>query len=101
METRQLSQNESGARFEEKLSAWNRETAYLSVANFNNPHFDDIVNMPEAAVPFIYAALTNGPTLLAHARDKIYPGKVTFEGYVPLSTICNVWLNILSKTVGQ
>ena len=101
METRQLSQNESGARFEEKLSAWNRETAYLSVGNFNNPNFDDIINMKEEAVPYIYEELKKGPTLLVHALDKIYPGKVTFEGYVPLSTICNVWLNILSKTVGH
>ena len=89
----------TGAQFAANYSAWNRETAFLSVGNFNNRYFDEIVNMKEDAVPYIYEELKKGPTLLVHALDKIYPGKVSFDGYVPLATVCNVWLNILSKTV--
>ncbi|MCQ2351182.1 MAG: hypothetical protein MJ003_04320 [Paludibacteraceae bacterium] len=88
-----------GKQFASILSNWNRETAYLSVGNFNNKYFNEIVNMKEDAVPFIYEELKKGPTLLVYALDKIYPGEVKCEGYVPLQTICNVWLNILSKTV--
>ena len=88
-------------QFQNNLSNWNRETAYLSVGNFNNHYFDEIVKMQEDAVPFIYEELKKGPTLLVHALDKIYPNTVKCEGYVPLSTICNVWLNILSKKLAR
>lgn len=98
---RQQMNETTSAQFAANLNAWNRETAFLSVGNFNNRYFDEIVNMKEEAVPFIYEELKKGPTLLVHALDRIYPGKVTFDGYVPLTTVCNVWLNILSKTVGR
>ena len=91
----------ASAQFQKNLSNWNRETAYLSVGNFNNRYFDEIVKMREDAVPFIYEELKKEPTLLVHALDKIYPGMVKCEGYVPLSTICNVWLNILSKKLAR
>lgn len=87
----------SAQLFAELLSGWNRETAYLSVGNFNNRYFDEIVEMKEDAVPYIYEELKKGPTLLVHALDRIYPDKVQCEGYVPLTTVCNVWLNILSN----
>lgn len=95
--------NKSSAskRFQTSLSNWNHETAYLSVGNFNNRYFDEIVEMQEDAVPFIYEELKKGSTLLVHALDKIYPGAVKCDGYVPLSTICNVWLNILSKKLSH
>lgn len=83
--------------FQTNLNKWNRETAFLSVRNFENKYFDEIVKMKEDAVPYIYEELKKGPTLLVHALDKIYPDTVKCEGYVPLTTICNVWLNILSK----
>ena len=91
----------ASTQFQTNLSNWNRETAYLSVGNFNNRYFDEIVKMQEAAVPFIYEELKKGPTLLVHALDKIYPNTVKCEGYVPLATICNVWLNILSKKLAR
>jgi len=96
---RRTNENRISQRFASNLEHWNRETAYLSVGNFNNRYFTEIVNMQEDAVPFIYEELKKGPTLLVHALDQIYPGKVKCEGYVPLTTICNIWLNILSKTV--
>lgn len=87
----------SSSQFQANLDGWNRETAFLSLGNFNNKYFDEIVKMQEDAVPFIYEELKKGPTLLVHALDKIYPDTVKCDGYVPLTTICNVWLNILSK----
>lgn len=89
----------TSAQFAELLSGWNRETAYLSVGNFDNRYFNKIVEMKEDAVPYIYEELKKGPTLLVNALDRIYPGKVKCDGYVPLTTVCNVWLNILSKIV--
>lgn len=89
----------TSAQFAELLSGWNRETAYLSVGNFDNRYFNEIVEMKEDAVPYIYEELKKGPTLLVNALDRIYPGKVKCDGYVPLTTVCNVWLNILSKIV--
>lgn len=89
----------TSALFAELLSGWNQETAYLSAGNFNNRYFNEIVQMKEDAVPFIYEELKKGPTLLVHALDSIYPGKVKYNGYVPLSTVCNIWLNILSTIV--
>lgn len=98
-----MNANKSSAstKFQTNLKGWNRETAFLSVGNFDNRYFDEIVKMKEDAVPFIYEELKKGPTLLVHALDKIYPDTVKCKGYVPLSTICNVWLNILSKKLAR
>ena len=98
-----MNANKSSAstKFQTNLKGWNRETAFLSVGNFDNRYFDEIVKMKEDAVPFIYEELKKGPTLLVHALDKIYPNTVKCKGYVPLSTICNVWLNILSKKLAR
>ena len=65
----------TSAQFAELLSGWNRETAFLSVGNFDNRYFNEIVEMKEAAVPYIYEELKKGPTLLVNALDRIYPGK--------------------------
>ena len=89
----------TSSTFQKNLAGWNQETAFLSVGNFNNKYFDEIVKMQEDAVPYIYEELKKGPTLLVNALDRIYPGKVKCDGYVPLTTVCNVWLNILSKIV--
>ena len=96
-----MKETSASAQFQANLTKWNRETAYLSVGIFDNRYFDEIVKMREDAVPFIYEELKKGPTLLVHALDKIYPNTVKCEGYVPLTTICNVWLNILSKKLAH
>lgn len=93
--------NNTSSTFQANLAGWNRETAFLSVGNFNNRYFEEIVKMQEDAVPYIYEELKKGPTLLVHALDKIYPNTVKCEGYVPLATICNIWLNILSKKLAR
>ena len=84
--------NNTSSTFHANLAGWNRETAFLSVGNFNKRYFEEIVKMQEDAVPYIYEELKKGPTLLVHALDKIYPNTVKCEGYVPLATICNIWL---------
>lgn len=93
----EASRTSTSSQFQTNLTNWNRETAHLSVGYFNNHYFEEIVKMREEAVPFIYEELKKGPTLLVHALDEIYPNTVKYDGYVPLTTICNVWLNILSK----
>ena len=42
--------------------------------------------------------LKQGPSQIVHALDLIFPGKVQYEGFVPLKTVCDTWISILSKT---
>ena len=77
---------------------WNTEKRFDSYNNYDSGYFDEIVRMGEAAVPYILEELKKGPTQLVHALDIIYPGKVKYEGFVPLKTVCDTWISILSKT---
>ena len=86
------------AEFASNFNGWVNETSYLTNDIYSNKHFDDIVSMKEDAVPFIIEELKKGPTPLVHALDCIYPGRVKYDGYVPLNIVCNIWLNLLSKT---
>lgn len=76
---------------------WNNERVFSSVDNFGSSYFDAIVEMREAAVPFIYHELIKGPTPLVHALDLIYKDEVTYEGYIPLNIVCKIWLDILKQ----
>ncbi len=83
--------------FDMDLKYWERETAMMSVNNFDNSHFDSIVKMGEDAVPFIYKKLQEGPTQLVHALELIYPDKVAYKGFVTLNQARRIWLKILKK----
>lgn len=76
---------------------WMDEKNCNSANNFQSHYFDAIVDMKEAAVPFIYHELLKGPTPLVHALDIIYSGEVEYEGYLPLEFVCSTWLNILKQ----
>lgn len=91
--------SDNEAKFIKNMEYWNQETALLSIGNFNNSYFKEIVNMGIDAVPFIIAELQKGPTPLVHALDLIFPGVMKYEGFVSLKDACNKWLLILKKTV--
>lgn len=81
------------------LKFWEQETSMLSVNNFDNRHFEAIVQRGEDAVPFIYEQLLKGPSPLVHALECIYPEKVKYKGFVSLSQARRIWLKILKKQI--
>lgn len=90
-----MSQGIERFKFESNLQYWNNETFFISANNFDNIHFKAIVDMGEAAVPYIIDELKKGPTPLVNALDQIYPGRVVYKGFVPLKKVCDIWLQIL------
>lgn len=96
----ELSQTIAECDFDMDLKYWERETAMMSVNNFDNSHFDSIVKMGEDAVPFIYKKLQESPTQLVHALELIYPDKVAYKGFVSLNQARRIWLKILKKQKG-
>lgn len=93
-----MKESENLNNFSLNNQLWNTEKRFDSYNNYDSGYFDEIVKMGEAAVPFILEELKKGPTQLVHALDIIYPGKVKYEGFVPLKTVCDTWISILSKT---
>lgn len=96
----ELRETMTACDFDMDLKYWERETAMMSVNNFDNSHFDSIVKMGEDAVPFIYQKLQKGPTQLVHALELIYPEKVVYKGFVTLNQARRIWLKILKKQKG-
>ena len=93
----ELSDPERAFEFHSNLQYWNNTAGFLSVNNYDNSYFRAIVNMGEAAVPYIKKELEKGPTSLVYALDMIYPGRVRFNGFVSLKRACAVWLRVLSQ----
>ena len=87
----------SEIEFELEYERWKKETAFLSVNNFRNIHFDAIVSRGEESVPFIYRELRKEPSILYHALELIYPEKIKYKGYISLSQARRIWLRILRK----
>lgn len=81
--------------FNQNLRYWNQETGFMSVNNFDNAYFQEIVNMGTDAVPFIIEELKKGPTQLVHALDLIFPGAIEYQGSVTLEEACEAWLEAL------
>ena len=93
-----MKDSENFNNFSLNKQLWNTEKRFDSYNNYDSGYFDEIVRMGEAAVPYILEELKKGPTQLVHALDIIYPGKVKYEGFVPLKMVCDTWISILSKT---
>ena len=88
---------DDAANFSLNFRYWTLYTQTQSTNNFENSYFKEIVNMGTAAVPFIYEELQKGPSQLVHALDPIFPGVVTYNGFVSLEKATNIWLSILKK----
>ena len=81
--------------FYQNLAYWNNEVDFNSVNNYDNGYFESIVTMGKDAVPFIIQELEKHPSELVHALEKIFPGVIEYQGYVPLKDACDAWLSIL------
>ena len=77
---------------------WNDEKQFDSFNNYDSGYFDEIVKMGKDAVPYILAELEKGPSPIVHALDLIFPGKVKYNGFVPLKVACETWISIIKKT---
>lgn len=93
-----MKESENFNNFSLNNKLWNTEKQFDSFNNFDSGYFDEIVKMGEDAVPYILEELKRGPSQIVHALDLIFPGKVQYEGFVPLKTVCETWISILSKT---
>ena len=71
---------------------WNRSSNFMSSDNYNNADFARIVEMGEDAVPGILEIIKDHPDPIVHALDLIYPGYMSYEGYVSLEDVCNTWI---------
>ena len=76
---------------------WNDEKQFDSFNNYDSGYFDEIVKMGKDAVPYILAELEKGPSPIVHALDLIFPGKVKYNGFVPLKVACDTWISILKQ----
>lgn len=76
---------------------WNDEKQFDSFNNYDSGYFDEIVKMGKDAVPYILAELGKGPSPIVHALDLIFPGKVKYNGFVPLKVACDTWISILKQ----
>ena len=79
----------------QEYEAWKKETSFLSVGQYENEHFDNIVKMGENVLPYLIEVLEQGPNHLVHACDLIFPGEVEYNGYIPLDFGCKVWVEVL------
>lgn len=70
---------------------WNRSSNFLSVDNFDDDNFKQIVRMGEDAVPGILEIIRAKPDPIVHALDLIYPGYMQYEGHVSLADVCKLW----------
>lgn len=77
---------------------WNDEKQFDSFNNYDSGYFDEIVRMGKDAVPYILTELEKGPSPIVHALDLIFPGKVKYNGFVPLKVACETWISIIKKT---
>ena len=93
-----MKESENFNNFSLNNKLWNAEKQFDSLNNFDSGYFDEIVKMGKDAVPYILEELKKGPSQIVHALDLIYPGKVQYEGFVPLKMVCETWISILSKT---
>lgn len=71
---------------------WNRVSNIHSSNNYDNGDFRKIVDMGEDAVPGIIEIIKERPDPIVHALDLIYPGYMTYNGYVSLEDVCRTWI---------
>lgn len=75
---------------------WNRNSNFLSSNNYDDADFRKIVEMGEDAVPGILEIIRDHPDPIVHALDLIYPGYMTYTGYVSLEDVCRTWIITLT-----
>lgn len=93
-----MHESESLNNFQLNNQMWNYEKRFDSFNNYDSGYFDEIVKMGKDAVPYILSEIEKKPSPIVHALDLIFPGKVKYNGFVPLKVACEVCISILRKT---
>ncbi len=89
---------DNAARFMQNYASWRAESRFRSADNYDNPHFREIVAMGQEAVPFIYREIKEKPSKLVHALNLIFPGVMTYDGFVSIQDACDEWITTLEQT---
>lgn len=84
--------------FTQNYRYWTKTSMLDATDNTDNSYYREIVNMGVDAVPFILEELEKGPSQLVYALDDIFPGVMTYDGYVSLEDACKQWISILKAT---
>lgn len=92
--------------FEDNYLKWTLNTFVQSNSYFyiNNKYFQNIVDMGQRAVPFIYDKITNNPLcspFLLTMLDKIFPDVITINGYCSVKQCRELWLEILEPLLNS
>lgn len=84
-------------QFEQLYCWWWFETSISSdYAVFTrHPAFKEIVNMGEAAVPFIVEKLKAQPSFLVKALNRIYKQRISPDRRTTINEACNLWIKKL------
>lgn len=92
--------NSKECEFKLKYEYWKEQTFAMSVNNYENEYFKEIVLQGEDYLPFIYKDLEDGCTLLIHALELILKDNIPYKGYVSLKLARKLWLKTLKKQIG-
>jgi hypothetical protein len=85
-----------------KIENGHEFNAHLSWFSEINPAYkeliDHIKNNKLKSLLEIRNMLMREPHLIVYALMDVYPDAIETDGFIPLKTLCNVWLNILNNT---
>lgn len=88
--------------FEELYLDWYRNTAFMSVGNFENEWWYKLVEWSKQhtkeAIEGVREIIADEPNHIVHLLDEIVENPPKAEGYVPLDFICNVWIAIIDAS---
>lgn len=80
--------------YEDAFKQWKDEVSILSTGHYEHPAFKRIVDMGQAAVPFILETISKSPDPVVYALFKILPGVMENTGHVTLTDTCKAWITV-------
>lgn len=90
------------ADFEKLFKDWYTNTAFLSVGNFNNEWWYNLVSWSKEhikeAIEGVREIIADEPDSVVYLLDEIIENPPKAEGYVPLDVWCNLWIAIIDAS---
>lgn len=87
--------------FEELYLDWYRNTAFMSVGNFENEWWYKLMEWSKQytkeAIEGVREIIADEPAQVVHLLDLIVEDPPKAEGYVPLDVWCNLWIAIIDS----
>ena len=86
-------------RFQFLLNSWQQQTKFSSSPDLivQNEHFQSIVAMGKAAIPFIVDEISANPSTLVWALNIIFKKKISDNPRTTIPQACKLWVNQLTK----